>query len=380
MQSRRPNLRIRRARSTVLGAVLFLIALNVGLALDVAFKPGVRDPMFDLPTEHYKARVASTGGNPVTVVFLGSSRTGYGIRPSIVEETVAAETGSPCLAYNLHVLANGPIGQMVHWQRLLDRDVRPDIVVLEICPARFSTFTEKKQGDDEAEQPKKKKLSDDMITFRGDRMTWNEVQLVRSYGFPDETEKDWREANWNPWFGFRFQLLGMLQPMWLPHNVTHHERRPASDLGWKKPFYERWAPDKYELAIEANRRLLFERMQNIDYSESPGQCFRDLIKSIRDHGSIPVAFVTPEASVIRAWYPPHINDRIEAFLKELREQYGVDVVDLRSALPDDAFHDGHHAVLWGADEYSKAVAKAVVLKAVEKARAAKQPGLSAAKK
>lgn len=362
----------------MIGGVLALIALNVGLALNVAFKPGVRDPMFDLPAEHYKARVEAANGKPISVVFLGSSRTMYGVRPVIVEETVAADAGTPCLAYNLSVLANGPIGEMVHWQRLVDRGMTPDVVVLEICPPRFSTFTQNPQPGEEPGAPKKKKLSDDMVTFRGDRMTWNEVQLVQHYGFPDETEIDWRDANWNPWFGFRFQILGMLNPMWLPNNVTHHERRPASDLGWKRPFYERWSPDKYPQAIEANRRLLQERMQNIDFDESPAQCFRDLVKSIKDHGSIPVAFVTPEASVIRAWYPPEVNKRIDGFVQELREQFHIEVVDLRAALPDEAFHDGHHAVLWGADEYSRAVAKAVVVKAVEKAQAKKQSGSSMA--
>jgi hypothetical protein len=361
----------------VIGGVLVLIALNVGLALDVALKPGVRDPMFDLPAEHYKTRVDAAGNKPVTVVFLGSSRTGYGIRPAIVEQTLA-EAGTPCLAYNLHVLANGPIGEMVHWQRLVERDMIPDVVVLEICPPRFSTFTQNQPGTTQAAEPKKKKLSDDMVTFRGDRMTWDEVQLVEHYGFPDETEKDWREANWNPWFGFRFQIMGMLNPMWLPNNVTHHERRPASDLGWKRPFYEKWAPDKYELAIEANKRLLYERMQNIDFDESPAQCFRDLVRSIKEHHSIPVAFVTPEASVIRAWYPPEVNKRIDQFIQELREKFQIEVVDLRAALPDEAFHDGHHAVLWGADEYSRAVAKAVLVKAVEQAQAKKQSGTSMA--
>jgi hypothetical protein len=170
----------------------------------------------------------------------------------------------------------------------------------------------------------------------------------------------------------------MLQPKWLPNNVTHHERRPAADLGWKRPFYDEWRPDKYELAIEANRRLLFKRMQDIQFDESPGQCFRDLIKSIHDHGSVAVAFVTPEASVIREWYPSVVNERIADYLRELRETHGVTVSDLRAALPDDAFHDGHHAVLWGADEYSRAVARAVVTPAVMQVRANRMTDTGAA--
>ncbi len=113
-------------------------------------------------------------------------------------------------------------------------------------------------------------------------------------------------------------------------------------------------------------------MQDIDFSESPTQCFLDLVKSVKEHGTIPVAFVTPEASVIRAWYPPAVNERIAQFVRELREQYGIEVADLRAALPDNAFHDGHHAVVWGADVYSQQVARAVVVKAIEKARVMKQ--------
>lgn len=352
------NRRTRRARSTVLVSAFVLIALNLGLAGYVASRDGLRDPMFDLPAEHFKSRVESAPEpRPLTIVFLGSSRTGYGIRPAVVEQIVQSQTGRKCIAHNLHVPANGPIGQMVHWQRLLDRGMRPDIVVLEILPARFS-------GSD--------KLKEEMMSFRGDRMTWEEVQLVRGYGFPEEAESDWREANWNPWFGFRFQILGGIQPTWLPNTVTHHERRTEGDLGWKRPFFEKWSPDKYPEAIEANKAILFDKMQEIRFDATPANCFRELITSAQNHGTVPAIFVTPEASVIRDWYTRATNSQVRAFVTELQAK-GLIVADGREWLPDEAFSDGHHAVRSWADAYTRKVTEAVVLPAIARASDPAQP-------
>src|SRR3954469_18586835 len=85
---RRANRRLRRARSTVAGAVLGLLALNVGLAAVVDCWPGLRPPLFDLPAERFRHRVVTANDRPVTIAFLGSSRTGGGIRPAVVEEMV----------------------------------------------------------------------------------------------------------------------------------------------------------------------------------------------------------------------------------------------------------------------------------------------------
>jgi hypothetical protein len=306
--------------------------------------------MFDLPAGHYRSRLADAGDEPVTVVFLGSSRTGGGVRPALVEESVLAATGSKCLAQNLFVPTVGPFGQMVHWQRLLERGIRPDVLVLEICPAWYQFM----DG-----------VAPEMQTFSGDRMTWDEVQLVRSYGFPPRTEQDWRAANWNPWFGFRFQLLGMINPNWLPKDVTRHERRSRTDLGWKEPFFVVHEPWRFAEGIELNRPVLHDRMQDLRFDQPPARCFRDLIESCRAHGTVPAAFVTPEATPIRAWYRLDVEARLQKYLSDLRD-HNVIVADGRTWLPDVAFSDGHHVLRPWADEYTRRVVNSVVVPAVKR--------------
>jgi hypothetical protein len=347
---RRANRRLRRARSTVIGALVGLVALNLGLAAVVNLRPGVRDPLFDLPAEAFRERLATAADHPITIAFLGSSRTGGGVRPAVVEGMVTAATGRPCVAYNLHVPGNGPVGELVHWTRLVDRGERPDVVVVEITPSQFACL----DG-----------MPDEAILLHGDRLTRPEVRLVRGYGFPADVESEYREANLNPWFGFRFQLVGIFKSRWLPPGVVRHERRAPADQGWQRPFFARQVPDHFRAAIEQNRPLLYRPMQEAVFDGPPAAALRELVRSAVDHGTKVAVWVTPEGSPIRAWYPERVNRELADFLNELRAA-GAVVEDGRAWLPDEAFADGHHAVQAWADEYTRMVTREVVLPAVRK--------------
>jgi hypothetical protein len=334
----------------VIGAILGLIVLNLGLIAVVNLRPGIRDPLFDLPAERLHHRVATADNRAVTIAFLGSSRTGGGIRPAVVEELVAAENGRRCIAYNLHVPGNGPVGELVHWNRLLEREARPDVIVIEITPPRFAS----EDG-----------VPDEAVLLHGDRLTRPEIRLVRGYGFKDDVEAEYREANLNPWFGFRFQMLGVLKPRWLPPGVVRHEDRAPADLGWQQPHFVAQNPTHFGAAIEQNRPLLYKPMQAAVFDGPPANALRELVRSAHEHGTAVAVWVTPEGSPIRAWYPPHVNAGLAAYLDELR-QSGVIAEDGRTWLPDEAFSDGHHAVRTWADEYTRTVTRHVVVAAVQR--------------
>jgi hypothetical protein len=333
--------------------VVGLIVLNFGLIAVINLRPGIRDPLFELPAERFRQRLATADDRPVTIAFLGSSRTGGGIRPTVVEEMVTRETARRSIAHNLHVPGNGPVGQLVHWNRLLDRGARPDIVVVEITPSQFAC---NKDG-----------VPDEAVLLHGDRLTRPEIRLVRSFGFKEEIEAEYREANLNPWFGFRFQMLGVLKPRWLPPGVVRHEDRAPADLGWQQPHFIAQIPDHFAAAIEQNRPLLFQPMQKAVFDGPPANALRELVRSAHEHGTMVAVWVTPEGSPIRAWYPPHVNAGLAAYLDELRST-GVIAEDGRSWLPDEAFSDGHHAVRTWSDEYTRTVTREVVIPAVRQSK------------
>src|SRR5262249_4041375 len=150
----------------------------------------------------------------VTVAFLGSSRTGDGIQPALAEDFIRRQTGRPCVAHSFFVPGNGAVGELVLWKRLLDRGQRLDVVVAEIAPLRFVTA---------AGQPP------DYPAWPAGRMTRSEVRFVQNYGFPADVDDEWEQDNWNPWFGFRIQLLGRVRQKWLPPHTLHLQRLPTTN-------------------------------------------------------------------------------------------------------------------------------------------------------
>src|SRR5689334_6164241 len=125
-----PRRRARRARNAVASSVLTLFVLNAGLAAFVQLRPGFRDPLCAAKVKALAARFNSAP-EPTRVVVLGSSRTAAAVEPRAMEAAVAAGTGRPCLAFNMGLQGDGPISQLVHYRRLREAGVRPDVVVVE---------------------------------------------------------------------------------------------------------------------------------------------------------------------------------------------------------------------------------------------------------
>ena len=58
--------------------------------------------------------------------------TAAAVEPKALEATVAAETGRPCVAFNMGLQGDGPISQLVHYRRLRDAGVKPDVTVVDL--------------------------------------------------------------------------------------------------------------------------------------------------------------------------------------------------------------------------------------------------------
>ena len=177
-----PRRRARRARSTIAWSVATLLVLNVGFAAYVQYRPGFRDPLFDAKVKALVVRFAASG-EPIQVVVLGSSRTAAAVEPKALEAAVSAETGRPCVAFNMGVQGNGPVSQLVHYRRLRDAGVKPHVVVVELLPSAFAWFLDPARHENRPY---------DATILRPDRLSRGELDAVCEYGFPiAETREDW---------------------------------------------------------------------------------------------------------------------------------------------------------------------------------------------
>jgi hypothetical protein len=191
-----------------------------------------------------------------------------------------------------------------------------------------------------------------------------EVDLVRSYGFPKSVEAEWREAAYDPWFGLRLQIVGLVRPKWLPPGAARPERSSTENRGWHRPFFpEPVPPDHYRASVEQGRPMFQGLARAVRDDTLPARALRDLVRECRSSGTAVAVWVTPESSDVRAWYSPESDRRLQALLAELRAD-GAVAVDGREWLPDEAFSDGHHAVRSWADEYTRHVIEEALLPAL----------------
>jgi hypothetical protein len=340
----------RRARATACWAVVTLAALNVLLAVYVYWNPGFRDPLFDMKAQALSARFEQPDAG-VRVVAMGSSRTAACVEPGTLEATLAAETGHPAAAYNMALQGDGPIGQLIHFRRLMAKGgKRPDVALIELLPYTFAWY-----GDHPY----------DATVLRADRLTKDEVDTVCNYGFPAaETNKQWREATFNPWFGCRFHLLARAVRNWLPPGaVTYHPQ--AGSLGGWNP----WAPLTPSAAALASiwvRKTYEPELPSVKFTGPHMKAFEDLLNECKAAGIAVAVVVPPEGSTFRSWYPERVNAELEVLLDRLRRDYGILAVDARTWLDDRAFADTHHVLGDWAKPYTERLTREVIVPALRK--------------
>ncbi len=339
-----------RARATVLSAASGLLALNVGLVVLLAARPDLRDPLFYGKQDRLEEQLARPVSNRITIVAIGSSRTANAFHPPTVEAAVTAATGRPCLAFNAAVLGRGPIFQPLHLQRLLDRGIRPDIVVVEIVPSLFAAPNGKPA---------------EIGHLRPDRLTWKEIQEMGRLGYSDpEYRSEWRKSLYNPWFAFRFQLLGLFQPRWTPPQIVAEARAFPNRDGWQ-PYTDSVTPESYRKGLTYARGGHFENLRNMDVGEAAVEALREVLAMCRHEGITAVVVLSPEGSEFRSWYGCTAKATTKMLKSIACEGTDGRVIDARDWLPDDAFADGHHMLYTAAPTYTKRLVKELIIPALK---------------
>ena len=339
----------RRSRSTVCTAIVVLLLLNVSLIAIVQRRPDLRDPLYyskeDVLAEQFFPEVPGR----ITVVAIGSSRTANAFHPPTVEMGVTDATGQPCFAFNDAVLGRGPIFQLLHVRRLLARGIKPDVLVLEIVPSLFA-----------AREGKPSEIGH----IRPDRLTWEEVEALAELGYSDtKYRNEWRESMLNPWFAFRFQLLGLIQPKWTPPEVIAEGRKFPNKTGWQ-PYMGRVTRENYVKQLESAKGGHFENLDKMELGQAAVAALREVLALCKQEGILAAVVITAENSDFRSWYGPAAHAAVAEILQICRQDADGRVIDARAWMPDDAFADGHHMFDVAAPTYSSRLVRELILPAI----------------
>lgn len=342
------RLRRRAALSILTGVVLVLASQVVtGYAIHTEKSP-LRDPIYydklDLFCTHpafFPNGHNSLANQPLTVLFIGSSRTMNAVDAGALGPQLSTALGRPVEAFNFGQAGAGPVTNAIYARRLLRAGAKTDFVLIEIHPV----FLAGQRPD----PPETRWL----LPFR---LRPEELPLVRQMGFPAETPSSHGVRGWlAPWYEYRFLVIDRYAPYFLMHNSRLNGGHEPDHHGFTR----------LQNSVSPQRKAEFLNIAHGQYLEyfggfrpnGPGvAAIRDTLEQCRAAGWRAGLVLMPESATWRGWYDPEGLRQLDVVVSQLAKEYGVPVFDTRTWIPDELTIDGHHLSGVGADVLTQRLA------------------------
>jgi uncharacterized protein DUF1574 len=341
-----PRTQAAYARSTLLWTIAGFAVLQLGLA--VAIEGGLmkfRDPFYEHKVRHLRRRLAERrsgpGIPPKVVVMLGSSRTGNGLKGTVLEAELSRRLGSPVLICNLGVPGAGPVVELLNFERLKAEGIRPDYLLIEVMPVFLA-----------GQEPWENRL------ITADRLRLADLDWLDRCQYPARAlRRSWWESWAVPWHNHRFAILSDWWPKLLPASLQQTWAKSCDETGWVPIFVDEVSPQTRGELVERVRRQYQPALQNFQLGGPSSVALRQLLEECRCQ-NLPAALVLlPEAKAYQDFYGPGAWAQVESFLNELHGRFGCPVIDARSWVPDDGLCDSHHLMRQGAERFTRRLAR-----------------------
>lgn len=334
------------ARTAVLTGVVAFLALQFVLdrLLDGLWRPFYHQRVSGI------RRAIREAGDGCLVVMLGSSRTTHGLRGDVIGPQLARELGAPVVVYNAGIPGDGPVMNLLTLRRLLDDDVRPELLLVEVLPAMLSGGN----GIPGDIRP---------THLATDSMRYDELSFLRHYSRARRPVDalEWWLSRLTPIYHLRTRILSALQPRLLPRE-DQFELLPEEALGWVPIDSPLNTPRKRPLALAAAKREYVLQLRRFKPNEPSIEATEELLKLCRQE-QIRVALVLmPEGPVFRSWYSRGVRSGIHRLLDTLARRHGAPVVDARAWMNDEKdFLDSHHLLPAAAEAFSRQLGEQALL-------------------
>jgi hypothetical protein len=343
-----PNIRrSRRARTALLWGLVGSAALQLGLAVAIEFwLPELRDPEFGQRAARLYPRAAAVSPRPVTLVMLGSSRTTVGFNATLLEESLRTSLDRPVVVFNFGITGAGPLMMLLDLHRLLDRGIRPDLLLIEVLPPLL------------AGQVPQAELG----RLHPTRLWRREISLVQRYG---ASARDLRVAWWQawpvPWYVRRFTIVNRLAPACLPNRLRMDWVYHIDDCGWVVQAFGSPNDEQRRLAVARARQEYAFYLNSFRLGGPACQALRELLELCHDQRIRAALVLMPEGTDFRSWYSAPVWAQIESYLDGLSQEFATPIVNARDWVADEDFVDSHHLMMRGAAAFTDRLGREAVV-------------------
>jgi hypothetical protein len=340
-----------------LWGVLTFVALQLGLTLSrESWLPELRDPAFGAKMKLLAQRKRDASPNAVTAVMLGSSRTVYGFRGTLLEEAMAKAQKRPTVVFNLGIYGAGPVSELLYLKNLLAKGVRPDLLLVEVAPMFFDEVTER----------------DEVGRLPADRLSHDELSVVERYrDLPGGgLLPDWWRAAVAPVYAHRVVILSELLPVLLPAPLRVECCRDMDNSGWLSLRLGRQylTPEHRRRTLEGIREQWSPVMGRLTTEGQGMRALRELLTLANREGIETAMVLMPEGPALRSCCPAATWKRVYASLEALGREFPSPIINAREWIAEEDFTDSHHLLPRGATAFTERLGREAVLPALQKWR------------
>jgi hypothetical protein len=335
----------RHGRATLLWAVASFILLQLGLrvGIDSCWRV-LRDPTFEIKARRLERLISQSPQPPITVLMFGSSVTGNSFKAAALEERLGKELGRTAAVFNMANLGAGPMTELIWMRRLLDRGIRPHLVLIEFSPHLYL---------DEG-------VPVDAKHFPPFMLTADDLEMVCRYAPDPDLRDKWRTCQWIPSYGHRLTIVNYLSSVMVPVLDQIPTWGGAIDERFWSPLGSR-SPEQLRVSLAILKEKLAVRLREFTAGKSSCRALDELLGLLQKAGIPACVIMVPEGPTLRSLYNVEKLQELEQRVVALTRKHGDTFVRAFDWLDEEMFADSIHPTIAGADLFSNRICRDVVL-------------------
>jgi hypothetical protein len=332
----------RTARRILLWSLLGFAGVQLALAVGMeCLGPQVRDPELGVKLAYLRSHLAEQPDRPL-VLMLGSSRTLQGFRADRLEEA-ASDHGTPLAAFNFGLTGAGPLKLWTCFRRLLDEQVRPQLLLVEVLPPLLN-------------EPGPARMSEENWLAVPHLMGADVLRLSGYYSRPASMYRTWARSLLVPAYAHRERP----QFLWLNGGEPYHAYAdilaPMDRWGWQPLARSNLTREQREVLTARAERQYDGAFHDFRVGTGARRALGDLLACCRRRRINVALVLMPEGVVFRSRYSASMREALDTFLTELSQTFGAGLIDARDWIDDADFYDSHHLLPGGAARFTDRLA------------------------